>query len=97
MAVLCADLCSSNTLTSAHTAEQEILNALIDFRRSSSLPAAKTSGTSPAEGERSVDRAWSKAGRRITDLIYSKTIKKRQDVTYNLNSFGLRYGKRNHT
>nr|ANV28064.1 kisspeptin 1 prepropeptide [Thalassoma bifasciatum] len=98
MAALCADVYSSITVTSTYTSERDFLNALRDARRLFPSTAAKHSGSCPVDGERTFEGAWSGRGRRIFDLLHLKTVGKRQDVTsYNLNSFGLRYGKRDRT
>ncbi|XP_074532972.1 metastasis-suppressor KiSS-1 [Halichoeres trimaculatus] len=95
MVALCADIYSTASVTSTHTTEQDILKALKDFRRSFTSPAAKHSGNSLSEVGRTDDEASSGKAWRISDHLHLKTIGKRQDVTsYNLNSFGLRYGKR---
>uniref|UniRef100_A0A3Q3EGV1 Kisspeptin n=1 Tax=Labrus bergylta TaxID=56723 RepID=A0A3Q3EGV1_9LABR len=95
-AALCADV--SVSLTSTHTEEQEILNALRGLSRSSIEPAAKISRSLCGEKEQSADGKFPGTGWRMCDLLRPKTIAKRQDGnSYNLNSFGLRYGKRQHS
>uniref|UniRef100_UPI0037E98C58 metastasis-suppressor KiSS-1 n=1 Tax=Semicossyphus pulcher TaxID=241346 RepID=UPI0037E98C58 len=93
MAALSAGVCTSVSLMSTrYTTEQEILKALTDFSQASTPPSAKDSGILSANGKLPGTR-WRKS-----DLLRPQAVDKRQDVTsYNLNSFGLRYGKRQQT
>lgn len=74
--------------------DQEILKVLRDLSHASVLPSAKSSGNLPADKVHSSEGKFPRTGWWISKVALPQTIKKHQDVSsYNLNSFGLRYGK----
>ncbi|XP_037634914.1 metastasis-suppressor KiSS-1 [Sebastes umbrosus] len=99
MAALSTEVYITSGLTSTYYSEdQEILKALRDLSHASLPPSVKSSGNLPADEVHSADGKFPRAGWWISKVVLPQTIKKRQDVSsYNLNSFGLRYGKRQET
>lgn len=74
--------------------DQIILKALRDLRHASMAPSARSSGNVSADEVHSAGRKFPKTEWWISKVVFPQPIKKRQDVSsYNLNSFGLRYGK----
>ncbi|XP_071773473.1 metastasis-suppressor KiSS-1 [Centroberyx gerrardi] len=79
-----------NLRSTYYNEDQMILKALRDLASAATLPSAKSSGNLPTDeadplvgAEFPMERWW-----------MPKVTKKRQDLSsYNLNSFGLRYGK----
>ncbi|XP_072239323.1 metastasis-suppressor KiSS-1 [Leuresthes tenuis] len=89
MTALSAEGYTTGSLKSLYSEDHTILKVLRDLRRGSALPSAKILGNIHA-----VDGGFPKAGWWITKVVVPQTTNKRQDVSsYNLNSFGLRYGK----
>ncbi|XP_041639444.1 metastasis-suppressor KiSS-1 [Cheilinus undulatus] len=94
-AALCVNICSSITVTTTHNKEQEVLNALRNLSHPALSPAAKTSGSLCGHKERPTDGKFWRPGWRMCDWLHPQSPVRRQEVTsYNLNSYGLRYGKR---
>ncbi|XP_075318420.1 metastasis-suppressor KiSS-1 [Odontesthes bonariensis] len=86
MTALSAEGYTTGTLKSLSSEDHTILKVLRDLRRWSALPSAKILGNAVG--------GFPKAGWWITKVVFPQTTNKRQDVSsYNLNSFGLRYGK----
>nr|UNA06923.1 kisspeptin 1 [Scophthalmus maximus] len=95
IAALSTDVCTSSSLKSMHNSEDEgILKALRDLTDAAMATSAKNSWNFPADKIHSSDGKFPRSGWWISKVIFPQTIKKHQDVSsYNLNSFGLRYGK----
>ncbi|XP_070759219.1 metastasis-suppressor KiSS-1 [Enoplosus armatus] len=95
MAALSTEVYTTSSLKSTYYSDdQAILKALRDLSHASILPSAKSSGNVPADKVHSAEGKFSRTGWWISKVVLPQTIKKRQDVSsYNLNSFGLRYGK----
>ncbi|XP_047188427.1 uncharacterized protein LOC124850046 [Scophthalmus maximus] len=95
IAALSTDVCTSSSLKSMHNSEDEgILKALRDLTDAAMATSAKNSWNFPADKIHSSDGKFARARWWIPNLVLPHSIKKHQDVsTYNLNSFGLRYGK----
>lgn len=73
--------------------DQSILKALRDLSHASMPPSANT-GNLRAVEIHLTDGKFLRTGWWIPKVVLPQTMKKRQDVSsYNLNSFGLRYGK----
>nr|QBE90285.1 kisspeptin 1 [Trachinotus ovatus]QBE90286.1 kisspeptin 1 [Trachinotus ovatus] len=94
MAALSTVVYTTSTVTSTHyTEDQLILKALRDISHTSVLPSAKNSGNLAAkihwaDGKFPRTRWW------IPKVVLPRAIKKHHGgSSYNLNSFGLRYGK----
>nr|ADF59544.1 kisspeptin [Epinephelus bruneus] len=95
MAALSTEVCTTGSLKSTyHSEDQRVLKALRDLSHASIPPSAKSSVNLPADRVHSADGKFPRSGWWISKVIFPQTIKKHQDVSsYNLNSFGLRYGK----
>ncbi|XP_039654557.1 metastasis-suppressor KiSS-1 [Perca fluviatilis] len=92
MAALSTEVYITSSMKSTYYSEdQAILKALRDLRHASiALSAIKTSGNLHADKILSADGKFPRTGW----WLLPQTVRKRQDVSsYNLNSFGLRYGK----
>ncbi|KAL3057994.1 metastasis-suppressor KiSS-1 [Trematomus bernacchii] len=75
--------------------DQAILKALRDLSHASILSSAKTSGNIPFGKVHSADGRFHGTGWWISKVLLPQITGKRQDMSsYNFNSFGLRYGKR---
>lgn len=74
--------------------DQVILKALRDSSHASIPTSSKDTGNLPADNIHSANEKFPRTEWWISELVHPQTIKKRQDASsYNLNSFGLRYGK----
>nr|ACM07422.1 kisspeptin 1 [Dicentrarchus labrax] len=94
IAALSTEIYNTSMISSYHSKDQVILKALRDLSHASILASAKNSGNLPADKVHSADGKFPRSEWLISKLVLPQTIKKRQDVSsYNLNSFGLRYGK----
>ncbi|XP_068455141.1 metastasis-suppressor KiSS-1 [Clinocottus analis] len=81
---------STEVCTSYNSEAQEILKALRDLSHAS----AKSSGKEPADEVHSAGGNLPRTGWWRSKVVLPQTARKRQDASsYNLNSFGLRYGK----
>ncbi|XP_076605686.1 metastasis-suppressor KiSS-1 [Chaetodon auriga] len=95
MATLSSEVYTPSSLKSTYFSEDRvILKALRDLSHVSIPTSSKGSGNLPADKVHSADGKFPRTHWWISELLHPQTIKKRQDVSsYNLNSFGLRYGK----
>ncbi|XP_038553948.1 metastasis-suppressor KiSS-1 [Micropterus salmoides] len=95
MAALSTEVYTSTRLKSTYFSEdQATLKALRDLGHGSIPQSAKSSGRLPVDKVHLADEKFSRTGWWISKVVLPNTTKKRQDVSsYNLNSFGLRYGK----
>ncbi|XP_035518096.1 metastasis-suppressor KiSS-1 [Morone saxatilis] len=95
IAALSTEIYTTSSLKSSyHSKDQVILKALRDLSRASIPASAKNSRNLPADKVHSADGKFPRSEWWMSKLVLPQTIKKRQDVSsYNLNSFGLRYGK----
>nr|ANJ46819.1 kisspeptin 1 [Rachycentron canadum] len=95
MAALSTEVYTSSSVTSIHYSEdQMILNALRDLSHASLLPSAKNFVDLAADKSHSADGKFPRTGWWIPKVVLPQTAKKRHNVSsYNMNSFGLRYGK----
>ncbi|XP_059185708.1 metastasis-suppressor KiSS-1 [Centropristis striata] len=95
IAALSTDVYTTSIFKSTYYNEdQAILKALRESSHVSLPTSAKTSGNSPGEKVYGADGKFPLTAWWMSELILPQTVKKRQDVSsYNLNSFGLRYGK----
>uniref|UniRef100_A0A3Q3NMW8 Kisspeptin 1 n=1 Tax=Mastacembelus armatus TaxID=205130 RepID=A0A3Q3NMW8_9TELE len=95
IAALSAEVCTTSSFKSTyHSEDQAILKAMRDLNHASIQPSVKNSGNLPADNVFSNDVKFPRTAWWIPKVVLPQTIKKRQDVSsYNLNSFGLRYGK----
>ncbi|XP_042367138.1 metastasis-suppressor KiSS-1 [Plectropomus leopardus] len=95
MAALSTEVYTISLLKSTyHSEDQEVFKALRDVSHASVPPSAKSMGYLPADKFHLADGKFPRAGWWISKVVFPRTIKQRQDVSsYNLNSFGLRYGK----
>ncbi|XP_040014409.1 uncharacterized protein LOC120806932 isoform X3 [Xiphias gladius] len=85
---------TSNLKSTPYNEDQAIMKALRDLSHASVSPPAKNSGNLPADKIHATDGKFPRTGWWIQKVVLPRSIKKRQDVSsYNLNSFGLRYGK----
>ncbi|XP_034725072.1 metastasis-suppressor KiSS-1 [Etheostoma cragini] len=91
MAALTTEVYTTGSMKSTYySGDRAILIALRDLSHASIALPAKTSGNLPADKIHSADGKFPRMGW----WLLPQTVKKRQDVSsYNLNSFGLRYGK----
>ncbi|XP_050930503.1 metastasis-suppressor KiSS-1 [Lates calcarifer] len=94
MAALSTEVYTTGSLKSTHySKDQSILKALRDLSHASMPPSANT-GNLRAVEIHLTDGKFLRTGWWIPKVVLPQTMKKRQDVSsYNLNSFGLRYGK----
>ncbi|XP_033181891.1 metastasis-suppressor KiSS-1 [Anabas testudineus] len=84
------DYTTSSWKSAYYSEDQEILKALRDVSHASIPLSAKTAVNLLADKVHFPNRRFS----RTAWWILPQTIKKRQDMSpYNINSFGLRYGK----
>ncbi|XP_069373656.1 metastasis-suppressor KiSS-1 [Paralichthys olivaceus] len=80
--------------TTKYTEDKAILKALRDLSNAAVPPSAKNPTNLPAYMIHSTDVKFLRTRWWIPKLFLQQTTKKSQDVSsYNLNSFGLRYGK----
>nr|AJP70562.1 kisspeptin 1 [Amphiprion sebae] len=94
VAALSAEVHTSISLKSTfYRQDQAILKILRNLSHASTVQSAKSSGNSLVEIH-SADGIFPRPGWWIAKMVFPQTIKKRQDLSsYNLNSYGLRYGK----
>ncbi|XP_054473740.1 metastasis-suppressor KiSS-1 [Anoplopoma fimbria] len=84
---------SSTEVYTTYNEDQKIIKALRDSSHASIPPLTKSSRNLPADEVHSADGKFPRKGWWMSKVVLPQ-IRKRQDVsTYNLNSFGLRYGK----
>nr|AEF32393.1 kisspeptin-1 [Seriola lalandi] len=95
VATLSTEVYSTSTVTSTHLSEdQAILKTLRELSHASVPPSAKNSGNLAADKIHLADGKFPRTGWWFLKVVLPQTVKKRHDVSsYNLNSFGLRYGK----
>ncbi|KAK5871831.1 hypothetical protein PBY51_012576 [Eleginops maclovinus] len=98
MFALSAEVYATISLESPYSEDQALLKALRDLSDASISPSAKTSGNLPFGKVHSADGHFHGTGWWISKVLLPQTTGKRQDMSsYNFNSFGLRYGKRQNT
>ncbi|XP_075952986.1 metastasis-suppressor KiSS-1 [Anarhichas minor] len=85
---------STEVYTAYYSEDQKILKALKDLSHASIPPSAKSSGNFPVDEVHSAEGKFPRTVWWMSKVVLPQTIRKRQDVSsFNLNSFGLRYGK----
>ncbi|XP_069007079.1 metastasis-suppressor KiSS-1 [Embiotoca jacksoni] len=95
MTALSTEVSTTRSLKSSFGSEdQAIIRILRDLSHVLTLPSAKISGKVPADQVGTAHGNIPRAGWWIAKVVFPPSTKKHQAVSsYNLNSFGLRYGK----